>query len=361
MDLEHKADWIKATKAIKNPNSSVDSGAFGGWSEGELLNATPVEAPMDAEDGEQCPEPCKDWPRERKVEEPYFPLESTDLSEGFRPASLPAPKAKPVEKGDYQKFPFKPVGKMFFRFGERGGEGTTEHYATAWAVAGSGKNALITAGHCIFKRFWDNGSPRREWARDIIFIPDYYKDEGDCSKRPPEGNIYIAAASWTLKGWHEDGGFAGHDLGALVVKPKDGKNLLDRIGGLGWIANPKPFEMSGSAKAIGFPGKRPFNGCRMWHVDTIAELSCNARYDGYCRIHAKSPFKPGASGGPWMVAGKPNLPNTAFAINARILNNSPTWTTSFFSTGFENLLREMKAFEESQQDSDSGSINGPGF
>ena len=90
------------------------------------------------------------------------------------------------------------------------------HFCTASVVASPGRNLLITAAHCI------SGGKDGGYRHDIVFIPGYRDGQAPYGIWAPAQ--LIVAPQWTSS---SDPDF---DVGFVVLKPSDGKNIEDVLG-----------------------------------------------------------------------------------------------------------------------------------
>jgi V8-like Glu-specific endopeptidase len=94
---------------------------------------------------------------------------------------------------------------------------TGPHFCTASVVASPGKDMLITAAHCI-----NSGKGKGAYANDVVFIPGYR--DGNA----PYG-VWTPARMLVAPGWIHDSD-PDLDVGFVVLKPLDGKNIEDVLG-----------------------------------------------------------------------------------------------------------------------------------
>ena len=91
-----------------------------------------------------------------------------------------------------------------------------DHFCTASVVASPGRDLLITAAHCI------DGGKGGSYRQDIVFIPGY--QDGQAPYGIWEPAQLVVAPQWMSA---SDPGF---DVGFVVLKPDDGKNIEDVLG-----------------------------------------------------------------------------------------------------------------------------------
>jgi V8-like Glu-specific endopeptidase len=91
-----------------------------------------------------------------------------------------------------------------------------DHFCTASVVASPGRDLLVTAAHCI------NGGQGGGYREDIVFIPGYRDGQAPSGIWAPAR--LVVAAQWMNS---SDPDF---DVGFVVLKPEDGKNIEDVLG-----------------------------------------------------------------------------------------------------------------------------------
>src|SRR6516225_5488017 len=91
-----------------------------------------------------------------------------------------------------------------------------DHFCTASVVASPGRDLLITAAHCI------NGGKNGGYRQDIVFIPDYRDGQ------KPYG-VWVPAHLLVAPQW-ENSSDPAYDVGFIVLKPDDGKNIEEVLG-----------------------------------------------------------------------------------------------------------------------------------
>ena len=90
------------------------------------------------------------------------------------------------------------------------------HFCTASVVASPGRDLLITAAHCI------NGGKNGGYRQDIVFIPDYRDGQEPFGVWAPAH--LLVAPQW------ENSSDPDYDVGFIVLKPHDGKNIEEVLG-----------------------------------------------------------------------------------------------------------------------------------
>jgi V8-like Glu-specific endopeptidase len=91
-----------------------------------------------------------------------------------------------------------------------------DHFCTASVVASPGRDLLITAAHCL------NGGQGGGYRQDIVFIPGYRDGQAPSGIWAPAR--LVVAPQWMNS---SDPDF---DVGFVVLKPQDGKNIEQVLG-----------------------------------------------------------------------------------------------------------------------------------
>jgi V8-like Glu-specific endopeptidase len=219
----------------------------------------------------------------------------------------------------YSTFPYRAVGKVFFR------DGGVAYVCSASVAV---NNAVWTAGHCVF-----NASLRR-WHTNWVFVPAY------ADGRAPYGQ-WFAKELWALNGWLNNGDLA-YDIGmAVLYRDSAGWSISSRVGSLGYMANASRYQ---TFTNFGYPAQTPFNGQRMaWCQDYT-------RYIDYWRspwrIGIACNMNGGSSGGPWLVSFAHNSysGNYINGINSTV-DRKPDATqmyTPYFGDGAINLYNTVQ-------------------
>ena len=183
--------------------------------------------------------------------------------------------------GNFGAPPATTTGKVFFT--TRNGEGWQ---CSASTVNSNGKNAVITAGHCVYGSLGGE-VPGETWHTNWVFIPDYdngYAPYGEWTDRQ----------LWTLTSYvnNQD---EGDDIGAAVVNTNSyGQHIVNVVGGQGFAWN---WPSSEYVYDFGYPAAAPFNGETLQYcngsefsdpyISSTMGLDCN--------------FTGGSSGGPWLM------------------------------------------------------------
>src|SRR5689334_24058816 len=153
------------------------------------------------------------------------------------------------------------------------------HFCTASVVASPGRDLLITAAHCI------NGGKDGGYRQDIVFIPGYRDGQ------EPFG-AWIPARLLVPPQW-ENSSDPDYDVGFIVLKPYDGKNVEDVLGANQLGTDPGYTNL---VRVTGYPASEdaPVT-CVNW---TSRQSQSQLRFD--C-----GGFTGGTSGSPWVTRFDP--------------------------------------------------------
>ncbi len=167
-------------------------------------------------------------------------------------------------------------GKVFFTDATDG----LGYVCSATVVNSIRKDTVWTAGHCV------HGGPGGTWHRDWQFVPAY-KDG-----RAPFGT-WVADRLATRTNWITNEDFS-EDLGAVIVAPRDGRKIVDVLGGQGIVWNYPPTYF---ANAFGYPQDPPFDGEKLIDCEGTANP---AKLDITNIIGLVCDMNGGSSGGGWL-------------------------------------------------------------
>ncbi len=257
------------------------------WTRARMLSArnadrTKITSPPDAH---AAPAPRPSGPAGQVAG--TAPVEALRGPAGRMPAhaALP-PRSGPTGSswpGNFYLPPATTTGKVFFT---TTGNGQTENWVcSASTVNSNGRDAVITAGHCVYGSLGGE-VPGERWHSNWVFVPDYYYGYA------PYG-VWTARQLWTLTNYinNQD---EGDDIGAAVMNTNSsGQHIVSVVGGQGlawnWAENQYVYD-------FGYPAAPPFNGASLqycngsefnWpYVSSTMGLACN--------------FTGGSSGGPWL-------------------------------------------------------------
>lgn len=189
--------------------------------------------------------------------------------------TYPPPFTRYQNFDQYTIYPYKTVGKLFFKLG-------TDSYVCS--AASIGNYAIWTAGHCVFD------PDTQTWASNMVFVPAYKNGAAPLGQWP-------AARMLATTAWKNDGDLR-YDMGGAVLRPKLGVKISQRVGWLGFAWN---HSVEQHWFALGYPAASPFDG--------KTQQVCTASY-AYSDTSYGSPPYPngmgcdqtgGSSGGPWII------------------------------------------------------------
>jgi len=149
------------------------------------------------------------------------------------------------------------------------------HFCTASVVASPGRDLLITAAHCI------NGGKNGGYRQDIVFIPGYRDGQEPYAVWSPAH--LLVAPQW------ENSSDPAYDVGFIVLKPYDGKNIEEVLGANQLGIDPGYENL---VRVTGYPASKdaPVT-CTSW---TSKQSESQLRFD--C-----GGFTGGTSGSPWVT------------------------------------------------------------
>ena len=149
------------------------------------------------------------------------------------------------------------------------------HFCTASPVTSPGKDLLITAAHCI------NGGKGGGYRQDIVFIPGYQDGQ------EPYG-VWTPAQLLVAPQWMNSSD-PDYDVGFIVLKPSDGKNIEEVLGANQLGIDPRYENL---VRVTGYPASAdaPIT-CTDW---TSEQSPTQLRFE--C-----GGFPGGTSGSPWVT------------------------------------------------------------
>jgi hypothetical protein len=169
-------------------------------------------------------------------------------------------------------------GRVFFTIAS-GPDAGRNASCSGSAVTSANRSVVITAGHCVHTG--------QAFHRNWMFVPGF--DNG----RAPFG-AWVASNLYTTRQWSatEDLNF---DVGAAVVAPRNGRDLVDVVGGQGIAFNQA---RGRQMYAFGYPAAPPFDGSRLIFA---AGRTVNDGIGGSRDIGLRNAMTGGSSGGPWFL------------------------------------------------------------
>ncbi|MBB3084078.1 trypsin-like serine peptidase [Geodermatophilus sabuli] len=192
--------------------------------------------------------------------------------------AYPPPFTRYENFADYSLWPYRTVGKLFFK------QGGSSFVCSASSIGGC---AIITAGHCVHQ---GNDSPGG-WATDVIFVPAYKDGNAPFGQWP--ANYLVTRTQWYRNGIPKG---LSEDIGGAVLHRQGGRTISERVGFLGFAWN---WKREQHWHSMGYPAAAPFDGRRM------QICASSYAYDGSVGatpnpVGAGNDLTGGCSGGPWV-------------------------------------------------------------
>lgn len=153
------------------------------------------------------------------------------------------------------------------------------HFCTASVVASPGRDLLITAAHCI------NGGKNGGYRQDIVFIPGYRDGQ------QPYG-VWVPAHLLVAPQW-ENSSDPDYDVGFIVLKPDDGKNIEEVLGANQLAIDPGYENL---VRVTGYPASQDAPVTCIGRTSEQSESQLRFECGG---------FTGGTSGSPWVTRFNP--------------------------------------------------------
>jgi V8-like Glu-specific endopeptidase len=200
-----------------------------------------------------------------------------------------------------------------------------DHFCTASVVASPGRDLLITAAHCI------NGGKNGGYRQDIVFIPGYRDG------REPFG-VWTPAKLLVAPQW-ENSSDPDYDVGFIVLKPHDGKNIEEVLGANQLGINPGYQHL---VRVTGYPASKDAPVTCAGPTSRQSQSQLRFDCDG---------FTGGTSGSPWVTHFDPRtLTGTIVGVLGGYQEGGSTEAISYSSylgPEVEQLYRQAVADEKS--------------
>lgn len=248
-----------STQSIKNMNPIISTDTYkkiepnSYWTEEKMKNAIPVKSSDDLQS------PLKNNENN----------DTGDNNEGII--------SHPYSPDDFGLNPNAVVpstsGKVFYSYNGK------DYVCSGSAINNPYKNLVMTAAHCV------HDGPGGGWHSNIAFAPAYY--DGVSSY-----GLWEWDTARTFNGWINNRNY-DYDQAFFTVRQKNGKNLVNVVGGNGLSYNYN--QAQPNVRISGYPAESPYNGRFPYscYGDTKKRQINN---DAYMNCD----FTGGASGGPWL-------------------------------------------------------------
>lgn len=190
----------------------------------------------------------------------------------------PAPYTRWENFDDYRVWPYRAVGKLFFKRGGR---------SFVCSASSIGNCAIITAGHCVHA----GNNSSSGWSTDVVFVPAYKDGNAPFGQWPARYSI-------TRTQWYRHGIAKGlsEDIGGCILRKQNGRTISQRVGWLGFAWN---WSRNQHWLSHGYPAGAPFNGRRM--QINAASFAYNGNVGASpAPVGTGNDLTGGSSGGPWI-------------------------------------------------------------
>ncbi len=209
------------------------------------------------------------------------------------------------------------AGKLFFT--TPGGDAV----CSAAAVNTAQKNVIITAAHCAHTGPGGLLSPSRYFT-NFLFVPRYRNGSA------PDGR-WVGARAVTHSQWVRNGDLA-YDQALIEVLPRNGRRLVDVVGGNGLAWNHPPRQTD--VRVWGWPAESPYSG---EYAHRCAGSTSSFAGSGDAKIACA--MNGGASGGPWYLGMLYRDVGFIWAITSRRTTSGTKYLIAYPLTGaIRNLL-----------------------
>lgn len=209
-------------------------------------------------------------------EAPADDLDEQASSGGY---NYPGPYTSFPVFAPYTLYPYRCVGKLFFKRGGR------NYVCSASSI---GNNAIWTAGHCLHA----GDNKPSGWATNVVFVPAYQNGNA------PYGQ-WQAKQLFVRTAWYRNGIPKGlcQDMGAAVLHKRGGRKISQVVGWLGFAWNWSRYQ---HWCQLGYPAAAPYDGKKLIENDS------SYAYNGTpgCSpptVGVGSDLTGGSSGGPWVL------------------------------------------------------------
>ncbi|MCO6004430.1 hypothetical protein NE236_05490 [Actinoallomurus purpureus] len=194
--------------------------------------------------------------------------------EGLRSSGKSPELAGPAAIPNFKSGGSRVVGALFHN------NGHGDHYCTASVIHTQGKNAILTAGHCLYD------ATHHKYTTNIAFVPDYN------TSRPTPYGVWPVRRTWLDGRWTSHGD-PDLDFGFAAVSTVGGRHIEDRVGS-NKLRTTQGFHRW--VRVIGYPQKKYYHANKpIWCENyTFKHSTYQQGFD--CKG-----FYNGTSGSPWII------------------------------------------------------------
>lgn len=300
-----------------------ESGSDELWTAEEMESAEPCDIIEFDEDSLLKAAPEADLEGGASVVEGGVPDEDSASEEDPQATSggynYPGPFTRHEVFTPYTQYPYRAVGKLFFRRGSR------NFVCSATSV---GNNAIYSAGHCLHA----GNNKVSGYATNVVFVPAYRDGQA------PFGQ-WQAKQLFVRTAWYKNGISKGlaQDMGGAVLHKRNGKKISQVVGWMGFAWNWSKYQ---HWCQFGYPAASPFNGQRL-----IANYSSFAYHGSVgaspAPLGVGSDLTGGSSGGPWVLRF-----GTSYYLNGvnsyRRRNNTREMFSPYFNNNAKSLFDQLR-------------------
>lgn len=262
------------TVATAATDSRSVRAAAGYWTAQRMRDAVPYDVVSTGNDASPAPSTRSDAQAQGNASLPVGPVAAPGRPATAANATVPST-----------------AGKLFFTING------SPYVCSAATINNAYKNLVETAGHCVY----EGGGGG--WHANIMFAPAYYNGDG------PTGDWSWATAG-TFNSWINSKDFS-HDQAFVTFLPKNGRNLVNAVGGNGLSYGYGPCQ--DGVRIWGWPAENPYNGQVPYYCDGSTYRHGLFSSDAYMNCSMNG----GASGGPWLRARVDANLGYVFAVTSR--------------------------------------------
>jgi V8-like Glu-specific endopeptidase len=183
--------------------------------------------------------------------------------------------------GAATEMPASTLGKVFFVDPADG----IPYVCSGTVVNTENASVVWTAGHCVHEGRGRSG----RWMTNWMFVPGYHdgiEPFGRWSKR-----MLVSPTPWVRSMDYR------FDLGAVVVRPLNGRRLADVVGAQGIAFNEDPNQ---PYLAFGYPEEAPFDGSKLFACSSPL-AGFDTSWPTLATLRIGCDMTGGSSGGSWIA------------------------------------------------------------